>query len=266
MQEAENNVLPVETSDSWRSWLMTGLRREPVDRRRMRGEHKGLKKLLIEGMGTGEDRPRAWNDFSGAMIRHAVDEAMGALPVEEKRLVKLAYFGGYSNRDIARTVGLTEATVQRRLRRALGAISEYVQNGRTLGRRAVFGFMLWLSSRSLRDGTHHVVQAATVAAAATVVIVSQPGSLATTSSPARPAPAHAAGAPHVIPAIVPLIPSPTAASPLKPQVPAAPSVVAPSVVPPTVIPPVSLPPIPSPPPLPIPTPPPLPVDIKLPPV
>ena len=144
MPVAENHVLPGATNDTWRTWLMTGVRRTPVDRRRMRGAHKGLKKMLLEGMNNGDDRPHAWKDFSGAMIRHAVDEAIRSLPHEDNEVVKLAYFGGYSNREIASQVGLTEGTVQRRLRRALGAISEHVQRGRAMGRRA----MSLISSRS----------------------------------------------------------------------------------------------------------------------
>src|SRR5690349_22615574 len=76
MPEAENRLLSGATNDTWRTWLMTGVRRDRVDRRRMRGANKGLKKMLLEGMHNGGDRPRAWNDFSGAMIRHAVDEAI----------------------------------------------------------------------------------------------------------------------------------------------------------------------------------------------
>src|ERR1700737_902076 len=121
MVEAEKHALPGGANDSWRTWLMTGSRRTPVDRRRLRGAHRGLKKMLIEGMSNGGDKPHAWKEFSGAMIRHAVDEALRALPLQDKELVKLAYFGGLSNREIAQNIGLTEATVQRRLRRAIDA-------------------------------------------------------------------------------------------------------------------------------------------------
>lgn len=38
------------------------------------------------------------------MIRHAVDDAMKELPVQDKQLVKLAYFGGLSNREIAAVI------------------------------------------------------------------------------------------------------------------------------------------------------------------
>ena len=121
--EPEKHVLPGSTTDTWRTWLMTGARHAPVDRRRVRGEHMGLKRVLLEGMADMHERPHAWKDFSGAMIRHAIDEAMRSLPAQDTQVVKLAYFGGYSNKQIADQVGLTEATVQRRLKRALSNIA-----------------------------------------------------------------------------------------------------------------------------------------------
>ena len=162
---------------------MTGARRSRVDRRRMRGEHKGLKRMLLEGVGNGEDRPHAWNDFSGAMVRHAVDEAMRSLPAQDNQVVKLAYFGGYSNREIADQVGLTEGTVQRRLRRALASISEHIQHGRALGRRAVYALAIWLSGRWVTDSAHQFVQAAAVAAAATVIVAQPAPPPVTSGSP-----------------------------------------------------------------------------------
>ena len=206
MPEAENHALSGSTNDSWRTWLMTGARRSPVDRRRMRGAHRGLKKMLVEGMSNGEERPHAWKDFSGAMIRHAVDEAMRTLPPLDKQVVKLAYFGGYSNRAISAEVGLTEGTVQRHLKRALGVISEHIQQGRALGRRAMYGMAILLSGRWLSDSAHHAVQAVAVAGM-TAVIVAQPApSLAPTApsgSQSGPSAAHA-----TVP-VSPPIPSPT---------------------------------------------------------
>ena len=187
MPEAENYALPGATSDSWRAWLTTGVRRSPADRRRLRGEYRGLKRMLLEGMTNGGERPHAWKDFSGVMIRHAVEDAMRSLPTQDKQVVKLAYFGGYSNREIAGQVGLTEATVQRRLRRALSAISEHIQHGRALGRRAAFALAAWLSARWLVDSAHHIAQTAVVASA-TVIVAAQPA--------VAPAAEHQAAAHH----------------------------------------------------------------------
>jgi RNA polymerase sigma factor (sigma-70 family) len=189
------------TNDSWRAWLTSGVRRSPADRRRLRGEHRGLKRMLLEGMTNGGSSPHAWKDFSGVMIRHAVDDAMRSLPAQDKQVVKLAYFGGYSNREIAQEVGLTEATVQRRLRRALSAISDHIQHGRAIGRRVAFAFGVWLSGRWLTDSAHHIAQTAAVATV-TVIVAAQPAPAPSVIhlGTARDAQPHAATAPaRVIP-------------------------------------------------------------------
>jgi hypothetical protein len=218
MPEAENCALPGGTNDSWRAWLTTGVRRSPADRRRLRGEYRGLKRMLLEGMTNGGERPHAWKDFSGAMIRHAVDDAMGSLVAQDRQVVKLAYFGGYSNREIAEHVGLTEATVQRRLRRALSAISAHIQRGRALGRRVAFALGVWLSSRWLTDGGHHIAQAAAVASV-TLIVAAQPvqAPAAMALPPARHAQSHAttAGTRGTLP-----VPSSAQVAPVEIQLPA----------------------------------------------
>ena len=209
MPEAENHALPGATNDTWRTWLMTGARRSPVDRRRVRGAYKGLKRMLLEGMANAEERPHAWRDFSGAMIRHAVDDAIRSLPSEDTHVVKLAYFGGFSNREIAEQVGLTEATVQRRLRRALATISDHIQHGRTLGRRAMYALTVWLSGRLLTDSAHHFAQAAVVTGAA-AIIVTQPAAPPVAIQPGAHTPVTTTSAPALT--VVPPLPSPTAAA------------------------------------------------------
>lgn len=220
MPEAENYALPGATNDSWRAWLTTGVRRSRADRRRLRGEYRGLKRMLLEGMTNGGERPHAWKDFSGAMIRHAVDDAMRSLPAQDKQVVKLAYFGGYSNREIADEVGLTEATVQRRLRRALSAISDHIQHGRALGRRAAFAVAVWLSGRWLVDSAHHLAQAVAVASV-TVMVAAQPAAQlpAVFQQPPRHVEPRAATAPA---GVIPRVPGPKPLAPVTVQEPAVP--------------------------------------------
>ncbi|TMD17586.1 MAG: sigma-70 family RNA polymerase sigma factor [Chloroflexi bacterium] len=243
MTDLENQTVPVGTYDSWRTWLMTGARRTPVDPRRMRGAHKGLKKILVEGLLNSAEAPYTWKDFSGAMVRHAVDDAMRALPPEDTQVVKLAYFGGYSNREIAREIGLTEGTVQRRLRRALAAISDHIQHGRVLGRRAFYALALWLSGRWLSDSAQHFLQATAVAGAAAVIAVTQPAVPAAVGSQRAPATTQA---PAAAGTVVPPLPSPTVPVTVPGEglqtvpVPAP----VPSVQVPTVTVPVTLPPLP----------------------
>jgi predicted DNA-binding protein (UPF0251 family) len=177
-------------SDSWRSWLVTGTPAMPVDRRRVRGAHRGLKKMLIEGMSNGGVRP--WKDFSGAMIRQAVNEALSQLPPEHSQVVKLAYFGGLSNREIADRLGISVAAVQRKLRQALARISDHVEHGRAFGRRALYAFLAWLAGRQI-FGTEHAGGALAVAAVAVTLAV-QPAAVPAPAGAAAPAavsqPAH----------------------------------------------------------------------------
>ncbi len=169
--EADSDALPGGASDSWRTWLMTGTRRKPVDHRRVRGAHRGLKKLLVEGTGVWGDQPYTWRDFSGAMVRHSVDEGMRSLPRSERTMVKLAYFGGFSNHEIAVMLGVAEITVQRRLRQAIDAIAEHVERGRVLGRRALYAIGAWLMARRASAITHQWTEVTAAAAAAVIVAV-----------------------------------------------------------------------------------------------
>ena len=133
-----------------------------ADRRRVRGAHRGLKQILVEGMTNGGgEHPRPWKDFSGAMVRQAVNEALNQLPPDHKQVVKLAYFGGLSNREIAQNLGLSIGGVQRRLRQALARVSEHVEHGR----RAFIALLSLLAAGRLV----HAVQVAAVAAAVSII-------------------------------------------------------------------------------------------------
>jgi hypothetical protein len=207
--------------------------------------------MLMEGMTNGGDKP-SWKNFSGAMIRHAVDEAMGALPAQDNDLVKLAYFGGLSNREIAQSVGMNESTVQRRLSRALDAISDYIERGRSFGRRAFYALMLWLSVRWVGDATHHVVQAAAVMSAAAVIAVHPVVPVAHGAAPVNPVPKHAVlGQAFAQGPAAPSRPSPSlagaATDKAKPPPVGVPQIRLPVQVPPVPvqIPPVQVPPLPA---------------------
>lgn len=177
---------PTAPGDTLRTWLMTGSRGTGADRRRVRGAHRGLKKILVEGMTNGGEHARPWKAFSGAMVRQAVNEALNQLPPDHKEVVKLAYFGGLSNREIAQDLGLSVGGVQRRLRLALARVSEHIEHGRVAGRRAFMALLGLLAARRLL----HAFKLATVTVAVSVIAV-QPAPLgAPTMAPHRPVTAH----------------------------------------------------------------------------
>jgi DNA-binding CsgD family transcriptional regulator len=200
--EAENQVVPPAASSSWRTWLMTGTRQGPVYRRRVRGAHKGLKRMLVEGMGDGVEAQSNWRGFSGSMVRQAVGEAVSALPPRQRQLIKLAYFGDLTNREIAQGLGITLNSVERGRRQAIARVSEHVQRGRAAGRKAIFALATFLGGRWLSEahqaagaGGQQWVKAGTLllaTATAGAVLAAHPG------SPAPPAQAGRATIPAVV--------------------------------------------------------------------
>jgi RNA polymerase sigma factor (sigma-70 family) len=166
-------------SSSWRTWLMTGARRAPIYRRRVRGAHKGLKRMLAEGMDWADGRS-TWKSFSGALVRQAVGEAVSSLPPRQKQLIKLAYFSDLSNREIARELGITLSSVERGLRQAIASVSEHVERGRIAGRRALYALAMFLGGRWLGDA-HRAVKLGTV------VLVTASAGAVLSAQPAAPA-------------------------------------------------------------------------------
>ena len=268
--QADFIVLPAAASDAWRTWLMTGTRRPPFDRRRINGAHRGLKKLMVEGTTRPPDRSLPWFDFSAAMIRQAVDEALNALPSGHKQAVKLAYFGGLTNKEIAEHLGLREDVVRRTLQVAMATVSAHVERGKTTTRKVTYFLAIWVGGRRLIDFLRHlppavdqVAQASVIVAAgvvtATVLVSHSPSPAQLTQAdrgrvsvtPATTAPAilpnsqigPVTGAGSVALPSVPPLPSSTALPVALPSVPPLPS---PSALPvqasvPPVSPPVSVP-------------------------
>ncbi|WP_214400960.1 RNA polymerase sigma factor [Pseudonocardia lacus] len=57
-----------------------------------------------------------------ALTASTVREALRTLPAEQRQVVEMAYFGGLSYREVARTVGISEGTAKSRIRLALGKL------------------------------------------------------------------------------------------------------------------------------------------------
>lgn len=162
----------------WRSWLSTGARRVPIDRRRARGAEAQLKKILVGA-------PSGAVDFSSAMARQAIDEALHDLPPRHKQVLKLAYFGGLTNREIAQELGLNVSEVRRMLQASLASVGSHFERGRAKGRRAIQDLALLAWWKGIGDSARrapwpsldHVLQTGVVAvmtAAAAALLVAHP--------------------------------------------------------------------------------------------
>jgi hypothetical protein len=217
--------------ETWRTWLMTGTRRPPIDRRRVRGAHKGLKRMLVEGMTNGGDRTHSWTRFSGAMVRQAVDDGVRMLPPDQNQLIKLAYFGGLSNAEIAQRLGTNISSVERGLKQAVAAVSEYVERGHLAGRRAVYALVVFLCGRSLTD-SGHAVKAAALVAVATVLVAGPAAPSSLTPVDGGPVPAVVSSEPGpLIKTIVEPAPNAGLTTTSAPAVPVALPVASPATLP-----------------------------------
>jgi predicted DNA-binding protein (UPF0251 family) len=227
-----------------RGWLLMGRSAHPVDPRRRVGDHSRLKDILL---GTAETRASRdpWARFSGAMDRQALEEALATLAEDELELVGLAFFEGRTNKAIAEQLGLSIATVQRRLRVAIQTMSQYLRE-RGAGTWSLIAGPAILASHRWRpwlDGRqagqlHGAVRELTqVALGALVVVTVVSAGAQVMSTQAKPAPAPpAAAAPGETPApVVAVTPSPAAVaaapSPIATPTPAGepPAVAAPQV-------------------------------------
>jgi RNA polymerase sigma factor (sigma-70 family) len=102
--------------DRLRAWLCTAARHRAIDRlRRTRMELRYLV-LLAEPVVTPDTaaEPLLRDDLA-----HTVREAVGGLPEPLRTPVVLAYYGGYTYREVAAALGIAEGTAKSRVRIAL---------------------------------------------------------------------------------------------------------------------------------------------------
>lgn len=101
-------------------WIVTIARSRALDRlrarRRQREEVVPDETLVPEA---ASDAPDPASDAEGADRRARVEAALATLPAEQREALELAYFGGYSQSEIAGRTGLPLGTVKTRMRLAL---------------------------------------------------------------------------------------------------------------------------------------------------
>ncbi len=112
---------------SLRTWLITAVRNRSIDYLRGRGAHERKELELQPELVESGVRSDPWHEVSLSLERMAVREAVGSLPAEQRQAVQLAYFGGYSQSEIADMTHVPLSTVKGRMRLALEKLSSYLQ-------------------------------------------------------------------------------------------------------------------------------------------
>ncbi|MDD7927401.1 RNA polymerase sigma factor [Actinomycetospora chibensis] len=121
------------------SWLLTLVHHRAVDAVRREATRR---KRTVPPSSDGEEwnvppGPGADQAALGAVVAGKVRDALGQLPADQREALALAYFGGYTQREVASLVGIPLGTVKSRmfagtqkLRALLGPHVEVDEEGR----------------------------------------------------------------------------------------------------------------------------------------
>ena len=107
------------TRGSVRSWTLGVVRNRAIDLLRSRA---GRTPLDFDDDSILEQRQAPERTEEEALTRETADEvrgAIGELPGEQSKVIELAYFGGFSQSEIAKMVGVPLGTVKGRMRLGL---------------------------------------------------------------------------------------------------------------------------------------------------
>jgi RNA polymerase sigma-70 factor (ECF subfamily) len=115
---------------SVRSWMLSIVRNRAIDTLRSRAGK--APKLTFDDDAILEQRPAEELTEDEAMRRETATEirgALGELPGEQSKVIELAYFGGFSQSEISRMLGVPLGTVKGRMRLVLAKIRGELAEG-----------------------------------------------------------------------------------------------------------------------------------------
>lgn len=108
---------------SLRTWLITAVRHRAIDRLRGRSAHEREECELTPWLKVTEPMSDPSSRVSVSVERSAVRAALNSLPRQQRLAVELAYFGSYTQTEIAGMMGVALGTVKGRMRLGLQKLS-----------------------------------------------------------------------------------------------------------------------------------------------
>ena len=112
---------------SLRTWLTTAVRNRAIDRLRGRSAHEREECELTPELNVTEPMSDPSSRISVAAERTAVRAALDSLPRQQRLAVELAYFGNYTQPEIASMTGVALGTVKGRIRLGMHKLSLRLQ-------------------------------------------------------------------------------------------------------------------------------------------
>lgn len=112
---------------SLRGWLLATVRNRSIDLLRGRAGHERAEQELEPESGQAVSASDPWREVALSLERAAVRDAMSSLPVEQRQVLELAYFGGYTHHEIAGMTRVPLGTVKGRMRLGLEKVGSFLR-------------------------------------------------------------------------------------------------------------------------------------------
>ena len=112
---------------SIRAWLLATVRNRCIDYLRGRSGRERAEQPLDLDDAYAVSPADPWREVALSLERAAVRDAMASLPSEQRQVLEMSYFGGYSHQEIAGMTRVPLGTVKGRMRLGLEKVGSYLR-------------------------------------------------------------------------------------------------------------------------------------------
>ena len=109
-----------------RTWLLTIVHHRAIDQMRSTRSKAGADTVIDDAMPLPAKQD-IWAEVVQVLEHERVQQAMATLPPEQRQVVDLAYYGGFTHAEIAQRVGIPLGTVKGRMRLALDKLRDLLR-------------------------------------------------------------------------------------------------------------------------------------------
>jgi RNA polymerase sigma-70 factor (ECF subfamily) len=109
-----------------RTWLLTIVHHRAIDQMRSARSKSSADTVIDDAMPLPA-KEDTWTEVVQGLEHERVREAMATLPPEQRQVVDLAYYGGFTQTEIAQRVGIPLGTVKGRTRLALDKLRDLLR-------------------------------------------------------------------------------------------------------------------------------------------
>lgn len=114
------------TRGTARTWIMAVVHHRSIDNGRRR---RGLapRELPLDIAQLPEDTQDTWSEVSKTLDRELLIRCLERIPEAQREVIQLAYFGGYTQREISELKGIPLGTVKGRIRIGMAKLRSLLQ-------------------------------------------------------------------------------------------------------------------------------------------